>query len=548
MIFKPSRILILLLLSFIIPNDSLIVGIYDNEPLVFMDVDGVAKGIYIDILDNITDQENWVVEYKHGSWAEGLARLESKEIDILLGIAFTADRNKIYNFNDVDIITNWAQIYLSEKSDIMSMIDMTGKRIAVQEGDIYFQAMKALDDIIKINATYIEVADYAEILELVSSGKVDAGLVPRIFGQYNEKNYQVERSPINFSPVELRFAAPMGDNDDILTTIDQHLIRLKNNKNSGYYQSLNLWIEGVNKLVLPKWMSPLWTLLIIVFIIVIIAGFNIVLQWQVRVKTEALRTTIEAKEKIEGELRVASAIQMDLLPRIFPPFPDKLEFDIYAVIEPAKEVGGDLYDFFLIDSNHLCFLIGDVSDKGVPAALFMARTKTLIETIATQNSKSNEILNVVNQNLSVNNDSMMFVTLICAILTIDTGKVIYTVAGHNPPILIPKNKPPEYLSNTGDTALGIFEDIQYKSSELILNPGDTLFLYTDGVTEAFNDKHEEYSEKRLLIDINSNSGKNVKILTDNILRKVNDFSESVPQSDDIAIITLQYKPDKRYGS
>ena len=168
MIFKPLRVVFLLLFSIIIPNDSLIVGIYDNEPLVFMDGDGVPKGIYIDILDNITDQENWAIQYKHGSWAEGLSGLASKEIDILLGIAFTVDRDKVYNFNDIDIITNWAQIYLPENSDIMSMIDLTGKRIAVQEGDIYFQAMKSLDHIIKINATYIEVADYAEILELVS--------------------------------------------------------------------------------------------------------------------------------------------------------------------------------------------------------------------------------------------------------------------------------------------------------------------------------------------------------------------------------------------
>lgn len=547
MIFKYSKILIIFLFTFIFPSDSLIVGIYDNEPLVFMDKNGVANGIYIDILDNIVDQENWVVQYKHGSWAENLAWLESKKIDILLGIAFTVERNKIYNFNNVDILTNWAQIYLPENSGIMSMIDLTGKQIAVQKGDIYFQAMKALDDIIKINASYVEVADYAQILDLISSGKVDAGLVPRIFGQYNENKYHVERSPINFSPVELKFAAPMGENDDVLAKIDQHLIQLKNNKNSNYYQSLNQWIEGVNKLVLPKWMSPLWTLFVIVLIIIIIAGFNIILQWQVRVKTEALRTTIEAKEKIEGELRVASIIQMDLLPRVFPPFPDRPEFDIYAVIEPAKEVGGDLYDFFLIDPNHLCFLIGDVSDKGVPAALFMARTKTLIETIATHNIKSNEILNVVNQNLSVNNESMMFVTLVCAILTVDTGEVVYTVAGHNPPILIPKNEPPEYLPNTGDTAMGMYDDIQYKSSKLILKPGDSIFLYTDGVTEAFNAQHQEYSEERLINDIINFSDNNVKDLTNNILTKVNNFSGSIPQSDDIAIITLQYKPDKQYG-
>ncbi|MBW1842138.1 MAG: SpoIIE family protein phosphatase [Deltaproteobacteria bacterium] len=255
---------------------------------------------------------------------------------------------------------------------------------------------------------------------------------------------------------------------------------------------------------------------------------------------EKLTETTAAKERIESELRIAREIQMDLLPNVFPAFPDRDEFDIYAAIEPAKQVGGDLYDFFFIDDNRLFFVIGDVSDKGVPAALFMARAKAVIRATAKNLDSPNEILDVVNKELNINNDSMMFVTIFCGMLAIDTGAVFYTNAGHNPPLLVRPDKTPEFLDKTGDTALGFEPDLTFKKAEIILQPGDAIFMYTDGVTEAFNEKDEEFSEKRLKTEVTLHSGESIENLVMFVMERVHLFSGDAPQSDDITLLGLKY--------
>ncbi|MBW2192901.1 MAG: SpoIIE family protein phosphatase [Deltaproteobacteria bacterium] len=255
---------------------------------------------------------------------------------------------------------------------------------------------------------------------------------------------------------------------------------------------------------------------------------------------EKLTETTAAKERMESELRIAREIQMDLLPNVFPAFPDRDEFDIYAAIEPAKQVGGDLYDFFFIDDNRLFFVIGDVSDKGVPAALFMARAKAVIRATAKNLDSPNEILDVVNKELNINNDSMMFVTIFCGMLAIDTGAVFYTNAGHNPPLLVRPDKTPEFLDKTGDTALGFEPDLTFKKAEIILQPGDAIFMYTDGVTEAFNEKDEEFSEKRLKTEVTLHSGESIENLVMFVMERVQVFSGDAPQSDDITLLGLKY--------
>ncbi|MBU1727168.1 MAG: SpoIIE family protein phosphatase, partial [Candidatus Omnitrophica bacterium] len=200
-----------------------------------------------------------------------------------------------------------------------------------------------------------------------------------------------------------------------------------------------------------------------------------------------------SKERMESELRIAHDIQMGIVPKNFPPFPDRDEFDIYACLLPAKEVGGDFYDFFFIDQTHLCFVIGDVVGKGVPAALFMAMTKTLIKATAKETDSCEEILRKVNKEISFDNDSCMFITIFLAILDTQTGELYYTNAGHNPPFIRRRAQGIEVLDKAKSLAIGLDERTVFEKEKVVLQAGDVICLYTDGVTEAFNEGHEQFS-------------------------------------------------------
>lgn len=252
-----------------------------------------------------------------------------------------------------------------------------------------------------------------------------------------------------------------------------------------------------------------------------------------------VKTTAE-KQRIESELNVARDIQLGLLPKIFPPFPDKKEFDIYAYLKPAKEVGGDLYDFFFTDKNKLCFVIGDVSDKGVPAALFMAITKTLIKTNAEIENSPASIMMGVNEVLSKDNPNSMFVTLIVAILDIETGKIKYANAGHNPPIIKRKNEV-FYKKGISGPVAGAVEDINYKEMEIELEKDDMIFLYTDGVTEAMNKEKKLFSEQRLLNLIQSENHIECADYIEKVNLDISEFTKSEPQSDDITMLSIIYR-------
>ncbi|PKN65707.1 MAG: serine/threonine protein phosphatase [Deltaproteobacteria bacterium HGW-Deltaproteobacteria-15] len=261
-----------------------------------------------------------------------------------------------------------------------------------------------------------------------------------------------------------------------------------------------------------------------------------------------LKETTAAKERIESELKIAHDIQMSILPKIFPPFPDRTEFDVFASMKPAKEVGGDLYDFFFMDEENFCFAIGDVSGKGVPASLFMAVTKTLVKTKATQGLSAENVMIRVNQDLSLDNESMMFVTLFFGILNTVTGEVVYSNAGHNPPFLLSAAGTITPLQSTGGIALGVAEDCVYRSRKITMQKGDALFLYTDGVTEAMDGREELFSEGRLMQDLAPLSGRSLKEIISGIMGNVEHFSEGVPQADDITMMVIRYFGDKGTNS
>ena len=253
-----------------------------------------------------------------------------------------------------------------------------------------------------------------------------------------------------------------------------------------------------------------------------------------------LTETTAAKERIESELNIAHDIQMGILHKVFPPFPDRSEFDLYATLEPAREVGGDLYDFFFMDNDHLCFTVGDVSGKGVPASLFMAITMTLIKTKATRGLTPEKVLSRVNEDLSLDNPSLMFVTVFLGILNVRTGEMVYCNGGHNPPYIVHNNGDIKPLETTNGMALGVVEDFSYKSKKIVLQKGDTIFLYTDGVTEAMNEKEELFSEERLKKEINVLKDKPIQEVVAGIMQKTKAFSQGVPQSDDITMMILRY--------
>ena len=245
------------------------------------------------------------------------------------------------------------------------------------------------------------------------------------------------------------------------------------------------------------------------------------------------------KERIGAELSVATQIQASMLPCIFPAFPERSEFDIYATMTPAKEVGGDFYDFFLVDPDHLAIVIADVSGKGVPAALFMVITKTLIKNHVQLGESPGQAFTAVNQTLCENNEAGLFVTAWMGLLTISTGDLVYTNAGHNPPLLGRAEGSFEYLKMRSGLVLAGMEGIIYKEAQLKLESRDTLYLYTDGVTEATDIYEKMYGEKKLQTYLNSHQGEELESILHGIKADLDLFAKGAPQFDDITMLILR---------
>jgi len=264
------------------------------------------------------------------------------------------------------------------------------------------------------------------------------------------------------------------------------------------------------------------------------------MQTRLHVNIQQLMATTASRERMKSELNVARKIQMGILPKTFPPFPDIPDLDIYAMIEPAKEVGGDLYDFFFLDDDHLCFCLGDVSDKGVPAALFMVITRTLVKMLAENERSPARIMEQINDILSADNPKTMFVTLIIGILNIRTGHLNWANGGHNPPILADCKGQTRFIKQFSGMVVGAMESIQYIELSLRMRPGDCLLLYTDGVTEAMNAGRQLFGDQRLLATAGRIAKAPVKTGIHDIMEAIHRFVGHAPQSDDIAMMTIRF--------
>ena len=264
------------------------------------------------------------------------------------------------------------------------------------------------------------------------------------------------------------------------------------------------------------------------------------MQLSIRRFMENMEAEVAARERIESELRIAARIQRNMLPQVFPPFPDRQEFEVFAMMEPALEVGGDLYDFFLIDKAKVCFLVGDVSGKGMPAALLMAICKYLIKADALRGGAVNEILEHVNSILVPESSTRMFVTLLVAILDTETGQIQMANGAHPPPLLRTRDGDVRYLDLPYDVMVGALEGASFANTVFQMNPGDLLLMYSDGVTEAMNPAHELFTSERLADCVAGAPDGSPERLIATVRDEIARFTQGAAQSDDIAMLAVTY--------
>jgi len=274
------------------------VGVYENNPKVFTDVTGKPSGIFIEILEYIAHKEGWNLKYVPGTWAEGLDRLVRGEIDLMPDVAYTSAREKIYNFNNEPVLSDWFQIYTIKGSKIKSIVDLAGKRVAVLDRSVQQACFEHLSEGFGIDITIIPMPDYKTIFEKVYLNNADAAITNRFYGVKHAKKFGLVDTAIIFNPTKLFFAAPSGKNNRLLNTIDSSLIDMKKNSKSVYYLILKRWISEKAKFILPDWLRIIILIAVIVLVMSLIG--SIILKRQVNLKTlELKKINREMEQRIE---------------------------------------------------------------------------------------------------------------------------------------------------------------------------------------------------------------------------------------------------------
>lgn len=280
------------------------------------------------------------------------------------------------------------------------------------------------------------------------------------------------------------------------------------------------------------------TTVLLLTILIISTGIAILLY--TGLDSNILQPINKERKQINSELAVARTIQESSLPNIFPAYPERKDFEIFASMKTAKEVGGDFYDFYFVDKDNFMFLIADVSGKGIPAALFMMKSKTLINNLAKRGYDSKTLIKKVNKKICENNTSNNFITLFGATVNLKTGEMNCINCGHNPPLIKRGNENFEYLTIDSNIVLGAFPDAEFEIYQTNLKPNDVIFLYTDGITEALNSKNETFGEERLKSALNQNNSSEINKLTTNIRENLYKFTGSSAQSDDMTVLFFKY--------
>ncbi len=282
-----------------------------------------------------------------------------------------------------------------------------------------------------------------------------------------------------------------------------------------------------------------FVLAMLLFIGVSLAAIQLYIRDKMK-KIEARHRERADRERVTSELHMANQIQTSVLPHEFPPFPDRKEFELYAMMEPAREVGGDFYDFFFIDDDHLCLVIADVSGKGIPASLFMMNSKVLLKSLASANISPAEVLAKANKEICENNQMEMFITVWIGVLELSTGRVVAANAGHEYPVIGHADGDYELIRDKHSFVVGGMDGVKYTDYELQLRPGDKIFVYTDGVPEATNVKNELFGTDRMIDAMNEDRYASVEELLRNVRKAVSKFTSGAEQFDDLTMLAVEY--------
>ncbi len=312
-LLKPFFLLLIFSCLSVLPasadNRVVTVGVYENAPKVFTSKSGQPEGIFMDIIADIAKKEGWKLRYVPGTWAEGLDRLAKGEIDLMPDMAFTVEREKMFSFHKVPVLSSWSQVYARKGSGIQSILDLSGKRIAVLKDSFQQEVFVRLTKSFKVNITLIPAPDFKTVFEMVAMGKTDAAITNRLYGEMHAKKIGLEGTAIIFDPRDFFFATTRGDPKHLLEAIDTHLAALKKDPQSVYYQSLRKWTSEDVKLNLPEWL-PILAVIVGVILLTSLVG-SVVLKYQVNLRTRELQQTNQEMEQriIRRTAELATAVE-----------------------------------------------------------------------------------------------------------------------------------------------------------------------------------------------------------------------------------------------
>jgi signal transduction histidine kinase len=303
--------------AFVVPvlaNEPIRVGVYSNEPKVFVDSQGHVRGFFVDILNYIAEKEGWQIVYVPDTWQNNLTKLARGDIDLLLDIAESAKRSELFDFNRESVFSNWAIVYVQEHSRIQSISDLNGKTLAAMKGDISYEEFRTTVEGLNIYCDFVEVDEFRQVLELVANKQVDAGIVSRLFGLRNERDYRVRRTTIICCPNNLYFGVAKNRNRHLLEKIDFQLNHLKHDDQSFYYQSLTKWIESISPWKVPVWLK--WVMALGALGLVLSAVAMVLLKFQVNARTAELREKNQQLERARSDLTVRNeALKKEIVER-----------------------------------------------------------------------------------------------------------------------------------------------------------------------------------------------------------------------------------------
>jgi signal transduction histidine kinase len=354
------------------------VGVYENAPKVFISESGNPAGIFIDIIEHIAKSEGWTLRYVPGTWGEGLDRLSKGEIDLMPDVAYSLEREKVFSFHKEPVLSDWFQVYANKDKQIRSIVDLDGKKIVVLERSVQQEAFRQLAENFRFKITLISLPDYKQAFEVVARGEADAAITNRFYGLVHAHKMGLEETAVIFHPTQLFFAAPRGAPDELLKTIDKHLLELKNDSQSLYYESLKRWTTEKTVFKLPAWMKTLALIAGLALLISLVAG--VLLKVQVNARTLELRQinqemeqriklrTAElanAMEQAQAADRIKSAFLATMSHELRTPLNSIIGFTgiiLQGIVGPLNDEQKKQMNMVRGSAQHLLSLINDVLD------------------------------------------------------------------------------------------------------------------------------------------------------------------------------------------